>query len=318
MGVALGYSKFSFRLPCIANVPKRRTAELWHWVRRVWRRRIAKGVAMASSVWKGAISFGLLSIPIRLYTAARSERTSLHQLHEKCRTRLRQPLFCPTCNRIVSRDEVVKGFEYEKGHYVLVDQADLKKITPESGRSMEILAFVEKDQVDPIYFDTSYLALPEKDADKPYQLLLKALEDTNRLGVARFVMHQREYMVFVRPRDGGLTVHTMYFLSEIRSVPKYGEKPKNLQLKPAEIKLAEQLVESLAEDFHPAQYHDTYQDDLRALVEAKQKGKTFAERAAPKRAQVIDMMDALKRSVRESGPSPKRLKAAPRRIRRAS
>jgi DNA end-binding protein Ku len=273
---------------------------------------------MASSVWKGAITFGLLSIPIRLYTAARSERTSLHQLHEKCHTRLRQPLYCPTCDRIVNRNEVVKGFEYEKGHYVIVDKEDLKKITPESGRAMEIQAFVQQDQVDPIYFDASYLALPEKDADKPYQLLLKALEDTKRLGIARVAMHQREYTVFVRPRDGGLTVHTMYYTHEIRSVSKYGEKPKNLQLKPAEIKLAEQLVESLAEDFHPEQYHDTYQDELRALAEAKQKGKTFTEKMPPKESKVIDMMDALKRSVREAEAAPKRLKTAPRRVRKAS
>jgi DNA end-binding protein Ku len=262
---------------------------------------------MASSIWKGALTFGLLSIPIRLYAAARSERTSLHQLHDKCHTRLRQPLFCPTCNRIVNRNEVIKGFEYEKGQYVTVDKEDLKKITPESGKSMEILAFVKGEQIDPIYFDSSYLALPDKDANKPYQLLLKALEDTGRVGIAQFTMHQREYTVFVRPRNGGITVHTMYFANEIRQVPGYGEKPKNMQLKPQETKLAEQLVESLSEDFNPAQYHDTYQDQLRALVEAKQKGKTFAEKAPPKHAKVIDMMDALKRSVREAE------EAAPRR-----
>jgi DNA end-binding protein Ku len=266
---------------------------------------------MASSIWKGALTFGLLSIPIRLYAAARSERTSLHQLHEKCHTRLRQPLFCPTCNRIVNRNEVVKGFEYEKGQYVVVDKDDIKKITPESGRAMEILAFVKDDQIDPIYFDSSYLALPEKDADKPYQLLLKALEETHRVGIARFAMHQREYTVFIRPRDGGITIHTMYFANEIRQVPGYGEKPKNLQLKLQEVKLAGHLIESLAEDFNPAQYHDTYQEDLRALVEAKQKGKIFTEKVPPTHAKVIDMMDALKRSVREAEASPKRRKPGP-------
>lgn len=267
---------------------------------------------MASSIWKGALTFGLLSIPIRLYAAARAERTALHQLHDKCHTRLRQPLFCPTCNRIVSRNEVIKGFEYEKGQYVTVDKADLKKITPESGRSMEILAFVKEEQIDPIYFDASYLALPDKDANKPYQLLLKALEDTNRVGIAQFTMHQREYTVFIRPRNGGITIHTMYFANEIRQVPGYGEKPKNLQLKPQETKLAEQLVESLSEDFHPEQYHDTYQDELRALVAAKQEGKTFTEKAPPKHAKVIDMMDALKRSVQQAEAAvPKRRKPGP-------
>lgn len=275
---------------------------------------------MASSVWKGSMAFGLLSIPIRLYTAARSERTYLHQLHDKCHTRLKQPLFCPTCNRIVDRSEVIKGYEYEEGRYVLVDKEDIKKITPKSGRTMEILAFVKQEQIDPIYLDASYLALPEKDADKPYQLFLKALEDTGRVGIAKLAMHQREYTVFIRPRDGGITVHTMYFANEIRSVPGYGEKPKNLQLKPQEIKLAEQLVESLSENFKPEKYHDTFQEQLRALVEAKQKGRTITERVVPQKGKVISMVDALKSSVRRAeAAAPARPKhAASRSSRRAA
>ena len=265
---------------------------------------------MASSTWKGALSFGLLTIPIRLYPAARSERTYLHQLHDKCHTRLKQPLFCPTCNRIVQRDEVIKGYEYEEGQYVLVDKEDLQKITPKSGRIMEILAFVKEDQIDPVYFDASYLALPEKDADKPYQVLLKALEDTQRVGIAKVTMHQREYTVYIRPRNNGLTVHTMYFQNEIRQVPGYGEKPKDLHLKPQEIKLAEQLIETLSEDFKPEQYHDTFQDQLRALVEAKQKGRTISEKSAPPRAKVIDMMDALKKSLQEAAPTGKKRRSS--------
>ena len=232
-----------------------------------------------ASTWRGALSFGLLTIPIRLYPAARSQRTYLHQLHDKCHTRLKQPLFCPTCNRIVSRDEVVKGYEYEEGHYVLVDNEDMKKITPKSGKTMEILAFVKQEQIDPIYFDASYFALPDKDADKAYQVLLKALEDTGRVGIAQVTMHQRNYTVFIRPRDHGITVHTMYFQNEIREVSGYGEKPKNLNMKPQEIKLAEQLIETLSEDFNPAKYHDTFQERLRALVESKQKGKTLTRAA---------------------------------------
>jgi DNA end-binding protein Ku len=275
---------------------------------------------MASSVWTGTMAFGLLSIPIRLYAAARSERTYLHQLHDKCHTRLKQPLYCPTCNRIVDRSEVVKGYEYEEGHYVLVDKEDIKKITPKSSRTMEILAFVKQEQIDPIYLDASYLALPDKDADKAYQLFLKALEDTGRVGIAQVTMHQREYTVFIRPRDGGITIHTMYFSNEIRSVPGYGEKPKGLQLKPQEIKLADQLVESLSENFNPAKYHDTFQEQLRALVEAKQKGKTITERAVPEPSKVVNIMDALKKSVRrtETAASPRAKRAASRQTRRAS
>jgi len=267
------------------------------------------GTRLMASTWRGALSFGLLTIPIRLYPAARSQRTYLHQLHNKCHTRLKQPLFCPTCNRIVNRDEVVKGYEYEEGHYVLVDDEDMKKITPKSGKTMEILAFVKQEQIDPIYFDASYFALPDKDADKAYQVLLKALEDTGRVGIAQVTMHQRDYTVFIRPRNHGITVHTMYFQNEIREVSGYGERPKNLQMKPQEIKLAEQLIETLSEDFNPAQYHDTFQQRLRDLVVAKQKGKTLTEQPAPQKAQVIDMMEALKKSLQEtqrSGASKRR------------
>lgn len=253
---------------------------------------------MASSTWDGVLSFGLLTIPIRLFPAARSERTYLHQLHNKCHTRLKQPLFCPTCNRIVDRSEVIKGYEFEDGQYVLVEKDDIKKITPKSGMVMEILAFVKQDQIDPVYFDSSYVALPDKDAEKPYQVLLKALEDTHRIGIAQVTMHQREYTVFIRPRDHGITIHTMYFQNEIRDVPGYGEKPKDLHIKPQEVKLAEQLIESLSEDFKPQKYHDTFQEHLRELVQTKQKSKIVAERSAPQKGKVINMMDALKKSLR--------------------
>jgi len=255
---------------------------------------------MASSAWRGALSFGLLTIPIRLYPAARSERVNLHQIHSVCHTRLRQPLYCPTCKRMVERSEVIRGFEEEDGKYVLVQNEDLKKITPQSSRVMEILAFVKGSQIDPIYFDSSYLALPEKDNAKPYVLLLKALEDSDRVGIAKVTMHQREYTVFVRAREHGLTIHTMYFANEIRSVDGYGKVDRDIKLKPQEVKLAEQLVESLSEDFKPQKYHDTFQENLKALMEAKREGKTVVQKPAAKRAPVIDMMEALKRSVRES------------------
>ena len=254
---------------------------------------------MAAAVWKGSISFGLLSIPIRLFPAARSERINLHQIHKECHTRLRQPLYCPKHRRIVDRSEVIKGYEYEKGHYIFIEAQDLKKIAPPSSKNMEIQAFVKSSQIDPIFFESSYLALPEKDNPKPYVLLVKALEDSDRVGIAKVAMHLREYTVFIRPRSYRLTIHTMYFVNEIRKVEGYG-KIADVKLRPQEIKLAEQLVESLAEDFKPQQYHDTFQERLKALIEAKREGKTIVEEEPPKRAPVIDMMEALKRSLQET------------------
>ncbi len=271
---------------------------------------------MAASVWKGSINFGLLSIPIRLFPAARSERINLHQIHKKCHTRLRQPLYCPTCHRIVERSEVVKGYEYEKGHYILIENEELKKIAPASSKTMEIQAFVKGSQIDPIFFESSYLAMPEKDNPKPYVLLVKALEESDRVGIAKVTMHQREYTVFIRPRSHGLTIHTMYFVNEIRKVEGYG-KIEDVKLRPQEIKLAEQLVESLEEDFKPQQYHDTFQERLKALIEAKREGKPIVEEERPKRAPVIDMMEALKRSLQktEAQKRKKPIRARPARER---
>jgi len=214
---------------------------------------------------------------------------------------------------MVERSEVVKGYEYEKGHYILIESEELKKITPPSGKAMEIQAFVKGSQIDPIYFESSYLALPEKDNPKPYVLLVKALEDSDRVGIAKVTMHQREYTVFIRPRSHGLTVHTMYFVNEIRKVEAYGKITQEIKLRPQEIKLAEQLVESLSEDFEPQQYRDTYQENLKALIEAKRQGKTIVEEEAPKRAPVIDMMEALKRSLHETeaGKRKKPMRARP-------
>src|ERR1700676_5450517 len=178
---------------------------------------------------------------------------------------------------------------------------------------MEIVAFVKEEQIDLIYFDSSYFAFPEKDSEKAYALLLKALADKNRVAIATMTMHQREYTVFIRTRDHGLTVHTMFFENEIRYVESSGKTDEHIHLKRQEIKLAEQLVETLSEDFEPSKYHDTFQENLKALIESKQRGRTFVEEPKPGRAPVIDMMEALKRSLRQSEAANK---ANPSRTRR--
>lgn len=256
---------------------------------------------MPSSSWRGSISFGLVTIPIRLYPAARPSRINLHQLHSVCKTRLRQPLYCPHCERIVDRSEVVKGYEEKDGSYVLIDPEEIKKIQPESRRVMDILSFASRDEIDPLFFDSSYFIVAEEEGRKAYQLLLKTLEDSKRVGISKVTMHQREYTAFIRPYNNGLVLHTMYFANEIHEAPGYG-KTDNVKLRPQEVKLAEQLVSSLAEDFHLEKYHDEFQARLRALIEAKEKGKkeVVAEPAA-RRAPVIDMMTALKKSLETAG-----------------
>ena len=259
------------------------------------------------STWKGLISFGLVSIPVRLYAAAHKKGIRLHQLHKKCRTRLRRPLFCPTCNRVVEKSEVVKGYEYEKERYVLVEDEELRKITLPSSKTMEIIEFVAVNDVDPLYFDASYFVAPEEAGVKSYHLLLQGMKETGRAAIAKVTMHQREYLVMVRPRTKGLTLHTMYFEDEIRYSSEYSE-PGNVKAKPAEVKLAKQLIESLEAPFGPAKYHDEYQHRLKDLLEAKREGKETIREAPLRLAPVIDMMAALKKSLAQSGRAPRQKK----------
>jgi DNA end-binding protein Ku len=263
---------------------------------------------MATAVWKGHLTFGLISIPIRLFSAARSEHISFNQLHKECHSRLRQPLFCPTCNRMVERSEVVKGYEHEKDQYVLFTEEDLEKIAPASARTMEILEFVKLEEIDPLHFDASYLATPEEAGRKAYHLLLKAMEESGYAAIAKLSMHQREYIVIIRPRSNGLTLHTMFYTNEIRQVAEYGQAEK-VEIKESERKLAQQLIESLATNFEPQKYRDEYQEGQRALIAAKLEGQEVTVPPQAQLAPVIDLMEALKKSLAERQASGKKAPA---------
>jgi len=254
---------------------------------------------MASTTWKGHLTFGLVSIPLRLYPAARSKTIEFHQVHKPCGTRLRRPLFCPACNRLVEQSEVVKGYEYEKGRYLLVEEQEIKKLAPETGGTMEIGEFVALAEIDPLYFDASYLAVPEKSGVKAYRLLVEAMEKTGKAALAKVAMHQREYLVAIRAREHGLTLHTLYFHNEIRTVAEYGHD--DAEVRPEEIRLAKELVDSLSTHFQPEGFHDEYQAKLQALLDAKLKGKKVPIVTEHKMAPVIDMMAALKKSLASRG-----------------
>lgn len=254
---------------------------------------------MASTIWKGYITFGLISIPIRLFAAARSERISFNQLHQPCNSRIKQQIFCPTCDRTVERSELVKGYEAEKDSYIIVEEEELKGIAPESTETMEILEFVKLDEIDPIYFDTSYYATPEEPGRRAYQLLLETMKKTGFAAVAKIAMHQREYTVIIRPKEEGLTLHSIYYANEVRAIPEYGQT-RGTEVKPQEVMLAEQLVQSLAAPFEPEKYEDSYQQRLTQMLEAKREGRAVAETKGKKLAPVIDLMAALQKSLGEA------------------
>lgn len=250
-----------------------------------------------AATWKGTLSFGLVSIPIQLSPAARTERISFNQLHKVCHTRLKQPLFCPTCNRQVERSEIEKGYEYEKDQYLLFTEEELDRIEPESARMMEILEFCKLDEIDPLYYDASYYVTPETPGAKAYKLLHETMQRTGYAGIAKVTMHNREYIVIVRPRKNGLTLHTMFYSNEIRAA---SETEGKFEIKEQERSLATQLVESLAAPFQPEKYHDTYQDALRTLIDAKAKGQDVVAVPAPAQAAPIDLMAALKESLSQN------------------
>jgi DNA end-binding protein Ku len=265
----------------------------------LWRRTVAAS-------WKGFLTFGMISIPIELSPAARSERISFNQLHSVCHSRLKQPLYCPTCEKFVERSEIEKGYEYEKDQYLLFKQEELDEIEPDSAQAMEILSFVKAAEIDPVYFDASYYAKPAEAGVRAYNLLLDAMRKTGYAGIAKVTMHNRENIVIIRARDNGMTLHTMFYNNEIRAAAE-ASAPNKAEVKEAESKLAMQLIESLAAPFEPSQYSDAYQAELEKLIEAKAHGKKMTVMPKTKRAPVVDLMSALQASLKSKAAGQKNL-----------
>lgn len=272
---------------------------------------------MASTVWKGYITFGLITIPVRLYAAARTERVSFNQIHQVCGSRIKQQTFCPHCDRLVERSELVKGYEVEKDRYVIVNDEEVKSVAPASSDNMEILEFVKAEGIDPIYFDASYFMVPEDAGKKAYHLLLQTMQKSGYSAIAKIAMHQREYTVVVRPHPDGLLLHTMFYPEEVREVPEF-RRDENVAVKPQEVALAEKLVEGLAADFDPSKYHDEYQGRLLEMIEAKREGQPVRGEAPKKRAPVIDLMQALQKSLGELPARKPAAKAAQNELAAAS
>jgi len=250
------------------------------------------------SIGSGTISFGLVSIPIRMYTAASSANVAFNMLHAKCGSRIKQQTFCPVCNEVVDRASLVRGYEFSKDQYVRVADDELKALEGEASKMIDIAEFVPLQSVDPIYFERTYFLGPDKGGDKAYRLLADAMEKQGRVALAKFVMRGKESLVLIRPAQGGLMLHTMYFADEVRDFGEIG-RGQSAKIKPGELDLAGQLIDGLSNDeFHPEQYEDEYRHRVLDLVNQKVEGKevTVAAPQAP-RAQVIDLMDALKESL---------------------
>src|SRR5450631_3317835 len=252
---------------------------------------------MAASVWKGHLIFGMVSFPIRLFSAARSETISFNQLHKDDHSRIKQMTYCQLEDKPIPRSEIVKGYEYEKDHYVVIDDEDIKKVAPRTAKVMEILEFVKADQVDPIYLESSYYVAPDEGGEKAYALLFTALKDSGFYGVAKVAMHNREHIIVLRPGAKGILSHTMYFQDEIRQVEEF--RTDTSLVKEKELAMAKMLISSLEENFEPQKYHDAYRANLKKMIEDKIEGRNVVETPSEHIAPVIDIMEALKKSLAE-------------------
>ncbi|HWD00464.1 MAG TPA: Ku protein [Candidatus Sulfopaludibacter sp.] len=252
---------------------------------------------MAASVWKGHLTFGLVSFPIRLFSAARSESVSFNLLHKADHSRIKQMIFCQAEDKAVPRSELVKGYEYEKDHYVEIDDEDIKKVAPKTAKVMEILEFVKNDQVDPIYLESSYYMAPDEGGEKPYALLFQALRESSYYALAKVAMHNREHIIILRPGAKGILSHTMYYQDEIRQVEEF--RTDTSLVKEKELAMAKMLISSLEADFEPQKYHDTYRVNLQKMIEDKIEGKKVVATPETHVAPVIDIMEALKKSLAE-------------------
>jgi DNA end-binding protein Ku len=268
----------------------------------------------ARAIGSGTISFGLVNIPVKLYAASESAaQISFHQLHDKCKNRIKQQLFCPVDNEIVSRDHIVKGYEFAKDQYVLFTTEELKALEEASTKAMEISEFVPLSSVDPLYFENGWYLGPDKKADRPYKLLAQALEQSQHAAIAKYSTRGREELVMIRPgQDGALVMQTLRYADELRPATEVpiGEG----EVKPAELQLAKQFIEQLSTDtFDPSKYEDTYRKRLQGVIDQKVAGEPVQiAPAEPPRTQVIDLMEALKASLAKRGAGPATAtKAAP-------
>ncbi len=263
------------------------------------------------TTWNGSLSFGLVSIPVGLAPAtkpaARQSDVSFRLLHRECSTPIKQKRWCPTHDREVTQDEIVRGFEVTKGQFLIVEDADLEAIErADDSRSIEITRFVPQDDVDPIFFDRTYFLVPASTVAqrRPYVLLLEAMRQTNTAALGRFVRAGRESLCLVRAKGDALALETLYLAEDVYSQAEISEAVEDTKVKKNELELAHQVIESLAGDFEPSELASEYRRDLRALLEAKMRGEELVAPEPVEVAPVIDLMEALKASVAAAKKQP--------------
>lgn len=266
-----------------------------------------------AGVWSGYLTFGLVTLPVRLFSGARGERVSFHMLHASDHARLKQQMVCSRDGEVVERKDTVRGYEYAKGEYVVIPEEEIKAAAPHTQRQLEILEFCRAEEIDPLWLESSYYLMPEPAGRRPYGLLLEAMRQSGTWAVAQLSMHNREYLSLVRPSGlagmpasypghgrQGLLLHTLFYLDELRVADGFGQIETEPQA--PELKLAVQLIEGLSKPFDPTRFEDHYRKNLEQVVAAALEGRPAPKRAAaPRLAPVADLMQSLKASLEQQG-----------------
>lgn len=269
---------------------------------------------MASrAIGSGTISFGLVSIPVKLYTATSPQRVSFNFLHEKCGTRVKMQYYCPFDQEVLTRQDMIKGYEHAKDRFVTFTEEELKKLEAERTDRLDIVEFVDEGSLDHIFVESTYYLGPDKGGDRAYRLLSDAMTRTGKVALGRFGRSGKQHLVALRPYKEGLVMHQLYYADEVHSIDDVNF-PRNVAFRPVEEELADKLIEQLATDkFEPEKYHDEYRDRVEAAVEQKVSGKEISVAPEQPAAQIIDLFEALKRSLANKaaeGP-PKAKEPAP-------
>jgi len=275
------------------------------------------------TVWKGAISFGLLNVPVKMGAATMRESIAFRQLHKACNTPISQKRYCSTCAKEVPYEQIVKGYEYEPGRFVLIKEEDLDALPVKSTKYIDIVDFIQISEVDPVYFDRTYYLWPEKGGEKPYLILRDAMRETGKAAVAKVTLRNKEHLCLVRLLKDALALSMMFFDDEIRNTAELGiaELSSSVDVRKEETDMAKQLVENLTSAFAPQKYHDAYREELLNLIRAKIEGQDVihVQEAVPEPSgNVVDLMERLRQSVKvtqkrsdDAAKKPKIKKAPP-------
>lgn len=251
------------------------------------------------TLWRGAVSFGLVNIPIKMYVATERKDIKFNYLHKECMSPVQYRKFCPNCEREIAAEEIVRGYEYQKGSYVVVNEEDLERIPLENTKTIDILDFVDFAEVDPIYFDKTYYLEPSQGGEKAYTLLIEAMAQTGKVAIAKVLIRSKQSLAALRVKDQVLIMETIFYPDEIRSTAGLTLGVDRSKLHNNEIKMAVSLIENLSTRFQPEKYQDEYRQALWELIEGKIVGKEVVSAApAAERGNVVDLMEALKASVK--------------------